>query len=237
MPGYVKKALTQFQHIQQGQTQHSPSPYTAPDYGKKCQMTNVGLTATITPEEKSELQTATGKFLYYGRVVNNTMLHALNFLSTQVNNGTKQTKKALKHILDYCYDNPDAVKLYVASDMILFINSNAAYLVKPKAKSRAGGFFYFGNKDSKLINRSILILAKLIKFVMVSATKSEIAASFMNAKLVVPIQQALVKMGHPQPATRIKTDNSTVGGFVNNMIKQNHSKAIDMKFYWLKDRQ
>ena len=44
-------------------------------------------------------------------------------------------------------------------------------------------------------------------------------------------------MGHPQPATKIKTDNSTTDGFVNNTIKQNRSKAIDMRFYWLKDRQ
>ena len=35
MPGYVKKALTQFQHIRQGQTKHFPSPYTPPDYGQK----------------------------------------------------------------------------------------------------------------------------------------------------------------------------------------------------------
>ena len=152
MPGYVKKALIQFQHIRKGRRQHSPSPYTPPDYGKKCQMTNIDLTTTITPTEKKELQQATGKFLYYGRAIDDTMLHALNCLSTQVNNGTERTKKALTHFLDYCYDNPDAVKLYVASDMILFIDSDAAYLVEPEAKSRAGGFFYLGNKDGKLIN-------------------------------------------------------------------------------------
>ena len=59
----------------------------------------------------------------------------------------------------------------------------------------------------------------------------------MNAKLAVPIQQALIKMGHLQPAKKIKTDDSTADGFVNNTIKQNQSKAIDMRFYWLKCRQ
>ena len=98
------------------------------------------------------------------------------------------------------------MKLYVASDMILFIDSNAAYLVEPEAKSRAGGFFYLGNKDGKLINGSILILAKIINVVMASAAESEIAALFMVAKSAVPFRQALINMGHPQPATRIKTD-------------------------------
>ena len=109
-------------------------------------MTNINLTTAMNPEEKKNLQETTGKFLYYGQAVDDTMLHALNFLSTQINNGTKRTKAALKYFLDYCYDNPDAVKLYVASDMILFIDSDAAYFVETEAKSREGGFFYLGIK-------------------------------------------------------------------------------------------
>ena len=96
-------------------------------------MTNIDLTATITPDEKKELQIATGKFFYYGRAIDDTMLHALNCLSTQLNNGTERTKTALTHFLYYCYDNFDAVKLYVASDIILFIESDAAYLVESEA--------------------------------------------------------------------------------------------------------
>ena len=150
-------------------------------------MTNIDLTTAMNPEDKKHLKEMTGKLLYYGQTVNDTMLHALNCLSTKINNGTKRTKAALKHFLDYCYNNPDAVKLYAASDMILFIDSDATYLVEPEAKSRAGGFFYLGNKDGTLINGSILTLAKIIKFVMTLAGKAEIVALFMNTKLAVPI--------------------------------------------------
>ena len=123
--------------------------------------------------------------------------------------------------------------------MILQIDSDAAYLVEAGARSRAGGFFYLGNKDGKIINGSILILAKIIKFVMASAAEAEIAALFMNAKLAVPLRQALIEMGHLKPATKIKTDNSTAEGIINGTITQNRSKAIDidMRFYWLKCRQ
>ena len=72
---------------------------------------------------------------------------------------------------------------------------------------------------------------------MSSAAEAEIAALFMNAKLAVPLRQALVEMGHLQPATKIKTDNSTANGIINGTITQNRSKAIDMRFYWLKCRQ
>ena len=43
-------------------------------------------------------------------------------------------------------------------------------------------------------------------------------------------------MGHPQPPTPIKTDSSAATGVINGTIKQKRSKAIDMRFCWLKDR-
>ena len=46
----------------------------------------------------------------------------------------------------------------------------------------------------------------------------------------------LEAMGHPQPATPMKTDNSAAQGVVNGAIKQKRSKAVDMRFCWLCDR-
>ena len=44
-------------------------------------------------------------------------------------------------------------------------------------------------------------------------------------------------MGHPQDQpTPIVTDNSTADGFANDTTKIKHSKAMDMRFYWIKDR-
>jgi hypothetical protein len=34
----------------------------------------------------------------------------------------------------------------------------------------------------------------------------------------------------------MRTDNNTAEGIMNGTIKQNRSKAINMRFYWLKDR-
>ena len=34
----------------------------------------------------------------------------------------------------------------------------------------------------------------------------------------------------------LQTDNSTACGFVNGTIKQKYTKAIDMRFYWLRDQ-
>jgi hypothetical protein len=43
-------------------------------------------------------------------------------------------------------------------------------------------------------------------------------------------------MGHNQDATDLTTDNTTADGIINNTFQQKISKAMDMRFYWVKDR-
>jgi hypothetical protein len=43
-------------------------------------------------------------------------------------------------------------------------------------------------------------------------------------------------LGHKQPATPLRTDNSTAFGILNETIKQKRSKAMDMRYHWLTDR-
>jgi hypothetical protein len=44
-------------------------------------------------------------------------------------------------------------------------------------------------------------------------------------------------MGWPQPATPVQTDNSTACGIANDNIKQQRSRSINMRFYWVRDRK
>ena len=44
-------------------------------------------------------------------------------------------------------------------------------------------------------------------------------------------------MGHPQPPTPIKTDNSTTAGFANKNIQLKKSKSWDMRMHWVRDKQ
>ncbi len=46
----------------------------------------------------------------------------------------------------------------------------------------------------------------------------------------------LADMGHPQPATPIQADNACAVGLVHDSLKQKRSKAIKMRFYWVRDR-
>ena len=70
---------------------------------------------------------------------------------------------------------------------------------------------------------------------MSSVSEAKIGALYMNAKHDVPMPAALAELGHPQPPTLVPTDNSTTNGIINFTIWQNRSKAINMRFYWLRD--
>ena len=43
-------------------------------------------------------------------------------------------------------------------------------------------------------------------------------------------------MGHPQQSTEIVTDNSTADVIMKGTIKKKLTKAMDIKFYWVRDR-
>ena len=71
---------------------------------------------------------------------------------------------------------------------------------------------------------------------MASAAEAEVGALYTSAQEILPMRQCLDELGHKQPPTPIKTDNSTAQGIINNTMKQKRSKAMDMRFYWLRDR-
>jgi hypothetical protein len=85
--------------------------------------------------------------------------------------------------------------------------------------------------------RSNSYLAMIIKEVMSSAAEAELGALYLNACKAVYLQQILTEMGHPQPQTSFQTDNLTAKGVINNKIQPKQTKAMDMCFHWLCDRE
>ena len=45
----------------------------------------------------------------------------------------------------------------------------------------------------------------------------------------------LQKWATPQPPTTMEVDNETAIGFLKSTMKQKRSKAIDMRFNWVRD--
>jgi hypothetical protein len=176
------------------------------------------------------------------------MLVALGTLASAQAKGTEATAQAVTQLLNYCATHPDAIVRYHASDMQLHVHSDASYLSESQARSRAGGTFFLSSfsKDPKVApdpnstppphNGAIHTHCSIMKSVLSSATEAELGALFYNAKDGAMLRTTLESMGHPQQATPIQTDNACASGIANDTVKQRRSKAIDMRFYWIKDR-
>ena len=72
--------------------------------------------------------------------------------------------------------------------------------------------------------------------VLSSATEVEVGATFYGCQDPIPLRNTLADLGHVQGATLIITDNECREGILNNTVRQIRSKAMDMRFYWVKCR-
>ena len=242
MPGYIEKDLQRFTHPTPTRPQHAPSQWTAPQYGAPIQYADdEDNTNPLSKEGITRLQQIIGTLLYYARAVDPTMLVALGTIAAAQTKGTEATMEAAVQLLNYAATHLDATIRYHKSDMILHIHSDASYLSEPQARSRVGGYYYLGGTeepaDITKPNGPIHVESRIMRNVMASASEAETGALFINGQEGAYIRNILAELGHPQPGpTRIVTDNSTAEGFANDTTKIKRSKAMDMRFYWIKDR-
>ena len=239
MPGYVAKALKQFQYQWDGKRQDAPFPSAPIQYGAKQQYaTQESQAPALDKAGKKFIQQVCGKFLFLGRAVDSTLLCPISAIASQSANPTEDTMKHTKQLLKYLASQEEAVLTFNASDMILAAHSDASYLSEPNARSRAGGHFFLSNNSNIPPNNgAVLNIAHIIKHVMTSATEAELAALYINAREAVYMRIILEEMGHKQPATPLQTDNAMADAVINGKIQPKRTKAMDMRFHWLRDRE
>ncbi|GFH54654.1 hypothetical protein CTEN210_11130 [Chaetoceros tenuissimus] len=241
MPDYVVQTLQRLCHSQPTRPQYAPHTWNKPVFGRKVQYANYDESPLLDAAGIKFVQSTVGSFLYYARAVDPTMLVALNEIGQQQAKPTEKTLQACKILLDYAATYPNTKIRYYASDMILHCDSDAAFLVSPNAKSQYAGYFYLGNKTSSSSttkpNGAILVDCKTFRSVLASTAECETGGIFFNGQTAVVIRVALETLGHPQPPTPLKTDNSTANSFVHSNIKQRKSKTWDLCWHWLRDKE
>ena len=246
IPGYVQAALRRFNHTAPKRPVHSPHPFPPIKYGDKRQMATIETNTPLTPAERTWVQEFIGTFLYYARTIDTTMQTSVSSIgSAQSTANITDIKERINQFLNYAHTHPNAIIKYIASDMYLWAHSDSSYLCESKGRSRAGGHAFLSSKPSFPIhndskppptNAAILVVCKIIDAVMSSAQESETGAGFITARELAPIRETLKEMGHPQGPTPLQFDNKCATGILNDNVKQKMSKAMDMRFYWLRDR-
>ena len=106
--------------------------------------------------------------------------------------------------------------------------------------SRSGGYFFLGsipvNGQPIKLNVNIHITCAIIKLVAASAAEAELGALFINARESKVLRITLQELVHPQLPTPIHVDNTTAVIIVNNTIKRQRSRAMEMIYFWLLDQ-
>ena len=89
---------------------------------------------------------------------------------------TKNTRTAVKQVLDYVLTYNTTCLPSTASDMILNIDSDAAYLVLPKDRSPIAACFSLlsKNQTTNTNNKAVLIECHALKHVVTSEAEAEI---------------------------------------------------------------
>ena len=218
---------------------NQPFPHTPIKYGAKKQYAKEHKhSPPLDARNKKFIQQVCGKLLFLARAVDSTLLTPISAIAAQCAEPTEETMRQTKQLLDYIASQEEAVITYNKSSMILAVHSDASYLSEPKARSRAGGHFFLSHDtDNPPNNGGILNIAHIIKHVMSSATEAELAALYIMAREAIYIRIILEEMGHKQPPTPIQTDNAMAEGVINSKITPKQTKAMDMRFHWLRDRE
>ena len=245
MPDYIKKLLTKLNHKCKKFPQYAPHKWTQPAYGKRRQYATEDDNLPVLGKQKTKyVQSVVGSLLYYARAIDLTMLPALNEIAAKQAKPTENTLEKCQMLLDYAATYPNTIIRYNASDMVLHVDSDAAYLVQAGARSRIAGSYKLSSKPppeplepTPGPNAPILTECKTLRHVVASAAEAETGGLFHNAQTIIPLRQALQALDHPQPPTPLKTDNSTANSFVHNNMRQKKSKSWDMRFNWLRDKE
>jgi len=188
------------------------------------------LPTLVVKKGTTKTQQIVGSLLYYVCAVDPNLLVALGSIVSNQNKSTAQTADAITKILNYATTLMLVVIKCSALQMIIHVHSDASYLSEKKAQSLVGGFFLSSPKSISP-NGPVHTVSHFMRNVMFSAAAAKIGTTFASVRAVIPLHQALIDLGHPQPPTPMSTDNSNTNGVLNESIRAKRTKAIDMRFH------
>ena len=191
--GYIAKVLLKYGHPSPKKPQLSPHKHREVIYVTKEQLTpEDDTTPPLDSQGKKRVQGIVGALLYYAQSVDNKLLVGLSSIGLNQAAATQRTNDDINKILD-CYATYSAYGIiYCSSDMFLCAHSDTGFHNKSNGRSRAGAHIFLSENDAMpRWNESVITLAKIIKFVVSSASEAEIGAIFITAQEIVAMRQTL----------------------------------------------
>ena len=144
---------------------------------------------------------AVGFLLYYGRCVDGRVLPTTCALASEQEQAspTLSTMARLQRLLGYVAAHPDGRKIFRvrASDMLLRVLSDAAFLSRPNAGSVAGGLSYLGlTDDDDWVYHPISCHSTRIPVVCSFVAEAEYAGLYAAARIATEERKILARVIH-----------------------------------------
>jgi hypothetical protein len=145
MPGYIKKKLQEYNHVQSKRIQTCPYTPAPKQFGTEARRP-LPLDDSPLHDKKviKRLQQTVGSILYNVQVVDMTVLMALSMIAINQTKATSKTMAKFTQLLDYLAYHADAKVCFHASNMVMNIHSNALHLSKRNVHSRTCWHFFMG---------------------------------------------------------------------------------------------
>ena len=236
MPRFLPSAVKRF-NIQPCRAVHNPIDY-QPGVRTAIQLpTPEDTSPAASPADTLRIQEIVGVVLYYARALDSTFLVAVNKVSSAQAKPTQAVLMAAENMLLYAATHPAAELVFYASKMDLIVHSDASYLSETRSRSRAAGVFFLGDRlHPEIINAPILCISSILDVTVAAATEAEYGTAFVNTKQTAPLRITLNDLRHPQAPTLMFIDNKAAVGIANETVTQRHSKAMDMRYHFVRDR-
>jgi hypothetical protein len=195
------------------------------------------------------VQSITSTAVFHARAVCPTALVAIGTISAKQSKATENTNAKLDRLLNYFATHPNVTMRCSRSGMMLCFHSDASCRSERHARSRIGGHFFLSSRPADPNrhplstdpapphNGAVHTNSTILKVVVASAAEAETGGMFYNSQDAVPMRVTSEEMGHPQTPTHGRDDNSIAIGIANRTIKQRRSKAMDMRHFWMQDRE
>ena len=242
MPGYLRRILQRLDLGPYKSNVNSPMTYNSFHYGQKETTVTEDTSPLIDDARISILKRGIGALLYFTRAVGYDKHTTVSKLASRQAKPTEQVWKEFLHLLNYCNTWPETKLVFKASDMILLLDADASLGSESSFRSRGGGVAWFGKRnDPSFVNGPIDVMSVILPTVPASICEAEYASAFLLAQLAMPFRVQLKDLGYPQDifpngSTLLTTDNQCAEGIATNSTKLKRSRAMDMRYHWLRDR-
>ena len=192
----------------------------------------------FVPDHKNYVQAVNGTYLFYGRIVDYSILEQTNTIGQSQGNPTQDTVNQVNQLIGYIKEYPDTKLVITSNDMQLRVMYDASFMTAQARKSKGGAIYYLCNiNDPKELTNNIFdVDAFVIPNMCASVAEAEYATAFHSGQKAYFYRNVLEFLGYPQAPTPFYGDNKIAIDISNDACKLRKAKAIDKSYHWFRDR-